>query len=197
MRVDEHTISLDDSPVYYRSADRSGMPTLYLHGIPTSCDDWVEFLARTGGIAPDLIGFGRSGKGGHLDYSLAGLAQFVERFLDHLEIDDVQVVGHDWGAAVGLDLRRAQPRTRRAGSCSSTPRRLLTATGRESCACGERRGLGELVMGAITQGLFARTAAARVRPRRRVVRHTDRRGVGPVRPGHPAGDPPSRPVRER
>ena len=45
MRVDEHTIYLDDSPVYYRSAETSGMPTLYLHGIPTSSDDWPDFLA--------------------------------------------------------------------------------------------------------------------------------------------------------
>ena len=81
MRVDEHTFQLDDSPVYYRSADAPGMPKLYLHGIPTSSDDWLDFLARTGGIAPDLVGFGRSGKSGHLNYSLPGLAAFVERQL--------------------------------------------------------------------------------------------------------------------
>ena len=68
MRVDEHTFHLDDSPVYYRSAEAPGVPKVYLHGIPTSSDDWLEFLGRTGGLAPDLIGFGRSGKGGHLDY---------------------------------------------------------------------------------------------------------------------------------
>ena len=100
--VDEHTIYFDESPVFYRSAAGSGLTKLYLHGIPTSSDDWLEFLGRTGGIAPDLIGFGRSGKGGHLDYSLPGLARFVERFLDHLDIEEVQLVGHDLGAAVGL-----------------------------------------------------------------------------------------------
>ena len=85
MRVDEHTINIDESPVFYRSsAETPDVPVLYLHGIPTSSDDWVEFLERTGGIAPDLMGFGRSGKGGHLDYSLAGLTGFVERFLAEL-----------------------------------------------------------------------------------------------------------------
>jgi pimeloyl-ACP methyl ester carboxylesterase len=59
VRVDEHTINLDESPVFYRSAEAPDVPVLYLHGIPTSSDDWIEFLARTGGIAPDLIGFGR------------------------------------------------------------------------------------------------------------------------------------------
>ncbi len=155
MRVDEHTISLDDSPVYYRSADRSDMTTLYLHGIPTSSDDWVEFLARTGGIAPDLIGFGRSGKGGHLDYSLTGLAQFVERFLGHLGIDDVQVVGHDWGAAVALAFAERNPgRVRRFVLCNPPPPahgdwpRILRVC--------RARGLGEIAMGAISRGLFAR-----------------------------------------
>ncbi len=155
MRVDEHTISLDDSPVYYRSANRSGMTTLYLHGIPTSSDDWVEFLARTGGVAPDLIGFGRSGKGGHLDYSLTGLARFVERFLGHLAINDVQVVGHDWGAAVALTFGDRNPgRVRRLVLCNPPPPahddwpRILRVC--------RARGLGEIAMGAISKGLFAR-----------------------------------------
>ena len=55
---------------------------MYLHGVPTSSDDWTALLERTGGIAPDLLGFGRSGKGGHLDYSLGGLTAFCEAFLE-------------------------------------------------------------------------------------------------------------------
>jgi pimeloyl-ACP methyl ester carboxylesterase len=155
VRVDEHTISLDNSPVFYRSADRSGTPTVYLHGIPTSSDDWLEFLARTGGIAPDLIGFGRSGKGGHLDYSLAGLAGFVERLLEHLGVQEIQVVGHDWGAAVGLALVDRNPgRVRRLVLCNPPPAsredwpRILN--------WWRTRGLGELVMGAIPKRLLAR-----------------------------------------
>jgi pimeloyl-ACP methyl ester carboxylesterase len=155
VRVDEHTISLEHSPAYYRSADRSGMPTLYLHGIPTSSDDWLEFLARTGGIAPDLIGFGRSGKGGHLDYSLAGLAGFVERLLEHLGVQEMHVVGHDWGAMVGLTLAERNPgRVRRLVLCNPPPNshddwpRILN--------WWRARGLGELVMGAIPKRLLAR-----------------------------------------
>jgi len=104
VRVDEHTISLAASPVFYRSADAAGTPSLYLHGIPTSSDDWTSFLERTGGIAPDLIGFGRSGKGGHLDYSLDGLTDFVEALLGHLGVERLQVVGHSWGAALAATL---------------------------------------------------------------------------------------------
>jgi pimeloyl-ACP methyl ester carboxylesterase len=155
VRVDEHTISLEDSPAYYRSADRSGMPTLYLHGIATSSDDWLEVLARTGGIAPDLIGFGRSGKGGHLDYSLAGLAAFVVRLLDHLGVQEVRVVGHDWGALVGLNLAERNPgRVRRLVLMNPPPAhddwpRILRV-----CRTPV---LGELAMGAINKWMLART----------------------------------------
>ena len=158
MRVDEHTFDLDDSPVYYRSADASGMPNLYLHGIPTSSDDWLDFLARTGGIAPDLIGFGRSGKGGHLDYSLAGLAEFVARFLDHLAIDQVQVVGHDWGAAVALTFAVRHPdRVARAVLIDAPPLTEPPAEWPRILRLWRARGVGELVMGAIPKGLMART----------------------------------------
>jgi pimeloyl-ACP methyl ester carboxylesterase len=107
--VDEHTINLDESPVFYRTAESPGVPVLYLHGIPTSSDDWVDFLARTGGIAPDLIGFGRSGKGGHLDYSLAGLTAFLERFLAEVHVERIKLVAHDWGAPVALTLTTRHP----------------------------------------------------------------------------------------
>ncbi len=47
-------------------------PILYLHGVPAAGWTWEPFLARSGGIAPDLPGFGRSGKPGDFDYSIPG-----------------------------------------------------------------------------------------------------------------------------
>ena len=165
MRVDEHTINLDDSPVFYRSADASGMSNLYLHGIPTSSDDWLEFLGRTGGIAPDLIGFGRSGKGGHLDYSLAGLAGFVERFLDHLGVEEVSAVGHDWGAAVALTFAARHPdRVPRVTLINAPPLVGGPAEWPRILRLWRARGIGELIMGATTKGLMARTLRRGVRP---------------------------------
>ena len=98
--VGEHTGEIDGQPVFWRSApsrpDRA--PVLYVHGVPTSSDDWLPFLERTGGLAPDLLGFGRSGKGGQNDYSLEGIAHFIERYLDEVvEVERVRLVVHDWG----------------------------------------------------------------------------------------------------
>lgn len=106
MAVDVHTGEFDGQPVFWRSAPLPSdspapdAPPLYVHGVPTSSDDWLPFLERTGGLAPDLPGFGRSGKGGHLDYSIEGIAAFIERFLDELAgVERVKLVVHDWGAA--------------------------------------------------------------------------------------------------
>jgi pimeloyl-ACP methyl ester carboxylesterase len=111
--VAEHTGELDGQPVFWRSAPSTTAdrpPVLYIHGVPTSSDDWLPFLARTGGLAPDLLGFGRSGKGGQNDYSLQGIARFVERFLDEIvEVERVRLVVHDWGsAALAFAQRRPQ-----------------------------------------------------------------------------------------
>jgi pimeloyl-ACP methyl ester carboxylesterase len=158
VRVDEHTISLDESPVFYRSsADTPDVPVLYLHGIPTSSDDWVGFLARTGGIAPDLVGFGRSGKGGHLDYSVPGLTGFVERLLAELGVDTVKLVAHDWGAAIGLALAHRHPeRVQRLVVLNAPP--LFEGFEWPRLARWLRTPLiGEGVMGSFTRGMLART----------------------------------------
>ena len=156
--VDEHTIEVAGAPVFYRSAPSAAYtPALYLHGVPTSSDDWVALLERTGGIAPDLIGFGRSGKAGNLDYTLAGLAEFLERLLGALGAQRARVVAHDWGAAAALVLAQRHPeRFERLVLCDPLPltgdfhwhrlARLLRTPG-----------IGELVMGSVPRWLLART----------------------------------------
>ena len=156
MRVDEHTTTIDESPVFYRSASASDPPPLYLHGVPTSSEDWIPFLERTGGLAPDLIGFGRSGKGGHLDYSPQGLTDFVERFLDESGVERVKLVGQGWGAAVGLLLAARRPeRVERLVLIDAVP--LLEGFRWPRTVRLLRRPLiGELAMGSIPRSLLAR-----------------------------------------
>ena len=120
--VTEETIELDDQPVFLRRAGDDPEPILYLHGLPTSSFDWLGPLELGGGIAVDLPGFGRSGKRGDLDYSLAGHVAFLDRLLDALEIDRVRLCGHDWGAAVGLAWAASQPeRVRRLVVIDAVP----------------------------------------------------------------------------
>jgi pimeloyl-ACP methyl ester carboxylesterase len=100
--VTEETFELDGQPVHLRRAGTDAVPTLFLHGIPTSSFDWLAPLALGGGLAVDLPGFGLSGKRGDLDYSLGGHATFIDRLLDALRIERVRLCAHDWGAAAGL-----------------------------------------------------------------------------------------------
>jgi pimeloyl-ACP methyl ester carboxylesterase len=74
----------------------------YLHGNPVGSWIWRPFLERTGGIAPDLPGFGRSAKPRSFDYSLPGYAECLERFVDQMGLDRISLVLHDIGAIVGL-----------------------------------------------------------------------------------------------
>ncbi len=156
MDVDEHTIELDEGPVFYRSSAYQGDPVLYLHGAPTSSDDWVPFLERVGGIAPDLPGFGRTSKSGHLDYSMSGHANFLERFLAELGIGRVMLVAHDWGAGGGLVLAQRNPsRVERLVLCDATP--LLDGFEWHRLARMWRSPvIGELTMGAISRWMLAR-----------------------------------------
>jgi pimeloyl-ACP methyl ester carboxylesterase len=159
LSVDEHTIELAGSPAFYRTAPAPGVPALYVHGVPTSSDDWISFLERSGGIAPDLIGFGRSGKGGNLDYTIGGLTDFLERLLEHLGIDRVKLVVHDWGAAVGLAFAQRNPeRIERIVLINGVP--LFPAPDvrwHRLARLWVRPWIGELVMGATTRRVLART----------------------------------------
>jgi pimeloyl-ACP methyl ester carboxylesterase len=79
---------------------------LYVHGVPTNSDDYVGFLERTGGLAPDLPGFGRSGKPAHFPYSIGGYSDLLEAFLADQGVDRYSLVVHDWGgAALGMAQR--------------------------------------------------------------------------------------------
>lgn len=148
--VSERTAKLDGLPVFWRVAPSSQTPVLYLHGVPTSSDDWLPFLSRTGGIAPDLPGFGRSGKPGYLSYTIEEYAGFVERFLDMLEVEHVRLVVHDWGA-IGLAFAQAHPeRVQRLVVMNAVP--LLPGyRWHRTARIWRTPVLGELAMGATTR----------------------------------------------
>jgi pimeloyl-ACP methyl ester carboxylesterase len=154
--VDEHTIEVAGASVFYRRAPSGGTEVLYLHSVPTSSDDWSGFLELTGGLAPDLLGFGRSSKAGSLEYSLPAYVEFVEQFLDAVDAGEVAVVGHGWGGAIGLLVAQRNPeRVTRVAIVDAIP--LLEGFAWPSMARWWRRaGVGELMMGSVNRWLLAR-----------------------------------------
>lgn len=93
----------------------SGVPVLMLHGFPDSARLWrhqIPVLVGAGYrvIAPDLRGFGGSDKPQEVEaYAIPKVLADVVALLDHLELDRVNLVSHDWGAAVGWSLAALYP----------------------------------------------------------------------------------------
>jgi pimeloyl-ACP methyl ester carboxylesterase len=154
--VDEHTIEVAGASVFYRRAPAHDTEVLYLHGVPTSSDVWQAPLALSGGVAPDLPGFGRTSKAGNLDYALTAYATFVEQFLDAVGLEQVAVVGQGWGAAMALMFAQAHPqRVARLAIVDAIP--LLDGFEWPAILRWLRRpGIGELLMGSVTRWLLAR-----------------------------------------
>jgi pimeloyl-ACP methyl ester carboxylesterase len=91
---------------HWREAPAEGRPPiLYVHGVPTASWDWLPYLERIGGVAPDLPGFGSSAKPPDFDYSIAGFDRWLEAFTEVAGLDRFSLVVHDWG---GLALAFAQ-----------------------------------------------------------------------------------------
>jgi haloalkane dehalogenase len=59
-------------------------------------------------IALDLVGMGQSGKSGN-GYRYGSHYDYLEAFIDALELKDITFVVHDWGATLGFDYARQHP----------------------------------------------------------------------------------------
>jgi len=153
--VEQHTDEIDGEPVSWRSAPGEGTPTLYVHGVPNSSLTWRPFLERTGGIALDLPGFGESVKAVTFPYSIAGYDGYLERFLDWLELERINLVMHDWGAAALAFAQRAPSRVERIVLINALP--LFDGYAWHRAARVWRIPvLGELWMGCLTPRLLRR-----------------------------------------
>ncbi len=153
MEIAERTIQVAGLDVHVRQAGDA--PILYLHGVPTHSYDWVPFLERFGGIAPDLPGFGRSAKPGDFDYSIAGYDAFLEELAAELGLDRLTLVMHDWGS-VGLAFAQRLPeRIERMALFPVVP--FVPGYRWHRVARGWRTpGVGELLMGFSTRRAFRR-----------------------------------------
>jgi haloalkane dehalogenase len=89
----------------------TGAAIVFLHGNPGSSHGWRHVLPHVGGgrlFAPDLIGMGRSAKP-DIPYSFADHARHLDAWFDALGLDDVVLVGHDWGGALAFDHATRHP----------------------------------------------------------------------------------------
>jgi haloalkane dehalogenase len=102
-----------DSTMAYREGGSPDSPmVLFLHGNPTSSYIWRNVIPPVAPvahcIAPDLIGFGQSGKP-DIAYRFADHVRYLDAFLAEAGISSAFVVAQDWGTALAFHLAARRP----------------------------------------------------------------------------------------
>lgn len=109
---EKNTVEAEGATIAYAEAgDPDGAPVLFVHGLPFSSFIWRDVMDEMEGegrrlIAVDLVGFGDStGEG----YGVLDQVRHLAAFAHALGVADATVVGHDWGAGIGLIYAAQNP----------------------------------------------------------------------------------------
>jgi len=103
---------LDSTMAYAEAGSPDAPVALFLHGNPTSSYIWRNILplvapvARC--IAPDLIGFGQSGKP-DIGYRFFDQVRYLDALIATLGIRSAYLVAQDWGTALAFHLAARRP----------------------------------------------------------------------------------------
>ncbi len=91
-----------------------GAPLLLVHGNPTWSFYWRELIKSFRGdfraVAPDHIGCGLSDKPAKYAYTLSQHIENLVGLIEHLDLNDITLLVHDWGGAIGLGAAIRLPR---------------------------------------------------------------------------------------
>jgi haloalkane dehalogenase len=103
---------LDSFMAHREAGNPQAMVALFLHGNPTSSYIWRNIIPLVAPIAhciaPDLIGFGQSGKPA-IDYRFGDHVRYLDAFLANAGISSAFVIAHDWGTALAFHLAARRP----------------------------------------------------------------------------------------
>ncbi|QPF73811.1 haloalkane dehalogenase [Roseateles sp. DAIF2] len=96
-----------------------GRPIVFLHGNPTSSYLWRNIIPHLQGLgrclAPDLPGFGASPLPAEAGCGFADQLRYLDAWFERLDLQqDLTLVLHDWGSALGFAWARRHPERVRA-----------------------------------------------------------------------------------
>ncbi|CAF3417890.1 unnamed protein product [Rotaria socialis] len=89
--------------IYIKSKDDSKPTLLFLHGFPSSFYCWrhqIDYFSKQGYgcLAPNLMGYGKTYSPLDMnEYKTKSMVQHLIALLEHLHLNKVIVLGHDWG----------------------------------------------------------------------------------------------------
>lgn len=109
---ESHWLDLDGHRYHYLD-EGQGEPLLLVHGNPTWSFYWRDLVVALRGkyrlIVPDHLGCGLSDKPQNYDYRLSWHIANLRRLIEYLGLEQVALLAHDWGGAIGLGAAVAQP----------------------------------------------------------------------------------------
>ena len=95
-----------DGHAYHYVDEGTGPVLLFVHGNPTWSFAWRNFIKALSPnyrcVAVDHIGCGRSDKPQDYEYTLANHIANLTRLIEHLDLREITLVGHDWGGCIGM-----------------------------------------------------------------------------------------------
>ncbi|MHC2623077.1 haloalkane dehalogenase [Bradyrhizobium huanghuaihaiense] len=111
--IEIRTASILGSSMAYRETGAKDAPiALFLHGNPTSSHIWRNILPLVAPVAhcvaPDLIGFGQSGKP-DIAYRFFDHVRYLDALIDGLGVSSAYLVAQDWGTALAFHLAARRP----------------------------------------------------------------------------------------
>jgi pimeloyl-ACP methyl ester carboxylesterase len=141
-------VAQGDTRVLEVDGPRPEHPVLMVHGNPSNAGDWKPFLerleGRRRGIAPDLLGWGKSDRPAAFPGTMEALAGWLGDAIDALSVQRFDLVVHDWGGIALVTASRRPEAVDRVVVMNSVPL-MPDYRWHWIARLWRRRGVGELL----------------------------------------------------
>ena len=108
-----HTLELKKLRYHYLDEGVGNEPLLMLHGNPSWSFYYRNLILGLKDyyrcVVPDHMGMGKSDKPQNYPYTLSKHIDNLEKLVDHLKLDKITLVVHDWGGAIGMGFAVRHP----------------------------------------------------------------------------------------
>ena len=108
-----HTLQLEKLHYHYLDEGAGNEPLLMLHGNPSWSFYYRNLILGLKDsyrcVVPDHMGMGKSDKPQNYPYTLSQHIDNLEKLVDHLKLDNITLVVHDWGGAIGMGFAVRHP----------------------------------------------------------------------------------------
>ena len=108
-----YTLQLEKLRYHYLDEGAGNEPLLMLHGNPSWSFYYRNLILGLKDyyrcVVPDHMGMGKSDKPQNYPYTLSKHIENLEKLVNHLKLDKITLVVHDWGGAIGMGFAVRHP----------------------------------------------------------------------------------------